>query len=107
MKKKIGIYSFSCDEGCTITFFEILNRKFFEWKDKLEIVDSKAIGKDYEGNVDIAIVEGAISTKEEEEKIKEIRRRSNIVIAIGNCSILGSPSNIRNFFGEKEKEEIK
>jgi len=105
--KKIGIYSFCCCEGCSILFFEILNKKFFEWKDKIEISDSKTIGKSYNNAIDIALVEGAISTKEEEEKLKEIRKRSRIVVAIGNCATIGAPSNMRNFFDDKQKEEIK
>ena len=88
-------------------FFEILNKKFFEWKDKIEIVDSKTIGKSYNNAIDIALVEGAITTTEEEEKVKEVRKRSKVVVAIGNCSSIGAPSNMRNFFDEKQKEEIK
>ena len=37
-KKRIGIFSFTCDEGCTVCLVEIFNKKLLEWLDKIEIV---------------------------------------------------------------------
>ncbi len=107
-KVKIGIFSFTCDEGCSITFLEILNKKFFEWKDFIEFKHFRLIQKKSEvKNLDIAFVEGAISTKEEMKKIKEIRKNSKKLVLLGSCAISGNPSNSRNFFDEVRKEEIK
>lgn len=108
MKVKVGFFSFTCDEGCTITFLEILNRKFQEWKDKIEIKHMRILQKRSEiKDLDVAFVEGAISTKKELEKIKEIRKNAKILVALGNCAISGFPSNQRNFFDEERKNEIK
>ncbi|MEM5790918.1 MAG: hypothetical protein QXP77_02640 [Candidatus Aenigmatarchaeota archaeon] len=110
MKKKlrVGIFSFTCDEGCSITFLEILNKKFFEWKDLIEFNHFRLIqSKSEVKNLDIAFVEGAISTKEELKKIKNIRKNSKKLVLLGSCAISGSPSNLRNFFDEERKEEIK
>ncbi|MCS7106133.1 MAG: hypothetical protein NZ942_02365 [Candidatus Aenigmarchaeota archaeon] len=109
MKKKVnvGVFSFTCDEGCSITFLEILNKKFFEWKDFIEFKHFRLIqSKSEVKNLDIAFVEGAISTKEEIKKIKKIRKVSKKLILIGSCAISGSPSNLRNFFDKERKKEI-
>ncbi|MFH8132338.1 MAG: hypothetical protein QW321_01895 [Candidatus Aenigmatarchaeota archaeon] len=107
-KLRVGIFSFTCDEGCSITFLEILNQKFFEWKDLIEFKHFRLIQSKSEiKNLDIAFVEGAISTKEELEKIKVIRKNSKKLVLLGNCAISGSPSNLRNFFDKERKNEIK
>lgn len=44
MKKvRVGIFSFTCDEGCSIVFLEILNRKFFEWEDEMELRNCRVL----------------------------------------------------------------
>lgn len=110
MKRKIsvGIFSFTCDEGCSITFLEILNKKFIEWKDLIEFRHFRLIQHEKKfKKLDIALVEGAISTKAELKKIKDVRKNSKKLVLLGSCAISGLPSNLRNFFDEEKKEEIK
>lgn len=107
-KIKTGIFSFTCDEGCSITFLEILNKKFFEWKDFLEFEHFRLLQKKSRiKGLDIAFIEGAVSTFKEAEKLKEIRKNAKKVVLMGNCAIDGSPSNARNFFDEERKNEIR
>ncbi|HKZ45660.1 MAG TPA: hypothetical protein VJ343_03055, partial [archaeon] len=56
-KIRVGVFSFTCDEGCSINFLEILNKKFFEWGDYLDfrhfrLLKSKGQMKD----LDLAII---------------------------------------------------
>lgn len=107
-KKKVGIFSFTCDEGCSIYLIEIFNKKLLEWLEKMEldyflsIKDHKEMGK-----MDIAVVEGSIMTEKDLENIKKVRKNSKILIGMGNCTITGLPSCQRNFFDKKQLEEIK
>jgi NAD-reducing hydrogenase small subunit len=109
MKKiKIGLFSFTCDEGCSMIFLEILNKKFFEWKDFLEFKHARILqSKSSMKNLDVVFVEGAISNSKEAEELKKIRKMSKKLVAIGSCAISGAPSNVRNFFDEERKKEIK
>jgi sulfhydrogenase subunit delta len=106
-KMKIGLFSLTCDEGCMVTFLEILNTKYFEWKDIVEVKYSKLLKTDNKlSGIDVAFVEGAVSTAEEEAFAKKIRKNSKFVVALGSCAATGSPSNFRNFFDEKTMEVI-
>ncbi|MBS3061697.1 MAG: hypothetical protein J4215_03890 [Candidatus Diapherotrites archaeon] len=106
-KLRVGIFSFTGDEGCVITFLEILNTKFFEWIEKVDFVNVRVLQKKVSmENIDVAFVEGAISTEKEVAKLKEIRQNSKKVVAIGSCAISGAPSNHRNLFDEKTRLEI-
>lgn len=106
-KLNVGFFSFTSDEGCTIVFVEILNYKFFELK---ELIDFKYVkilkNKNEHSNIDVAFVEGAISSKKEIDRLKKIRENSKKLVAIGSCAINGTPSNHRNFFDEKKFQEI-
>lgn len=107
-KLRVGWFSFTCSEDSTIVFTELLNDNFFEWRDKIDFCYFKTLKKKNDmKNLDIAFVEGAISGKEEEKRLKQIRKSCKKLIAIGNCACIGIPSNQRNAFEKKEKDEIK
>lgn len=109
-KIKIGWFSFTCSEDSTIIFIELLNTHYKEWFKEIEFVHARALRKDQDKEIqlmDIAFVEGAISSDKQEEKLKQIRQKAKILIAVGSCAVLGSPSNQRNFFDPRSLGEIK
>ena len=46
--------------------------------------------------VDVTVVEGAISSQEDLEKIQIIRKRSKLVVALGDCAVTGNVPAMRN-----------
>lgn len=106
-KIKVGFFSFTCCEGCIITFIEILNKKYFAWTKKIDIRYLKALKKVKPIRpIDIAFVEGAISTPSEIRKLKLIRKNATKLVALGSGAINGWPSNLRNDFNNIKKKEI-
>jgi NAD-reducing hydrogenase small subunit len=106
-KLKFGFFSFTGDEGCMMVFLESLNYRLKRWKDRVEFQYSKILREKNElKGLDFAFVEGAISTKDEVERIKEVRKSCKKLVAIGACAIDASPSAHRNFFAAKERKEI-
>ncbi len=109
MQKKlnIGWFSFTCCEDSTIIFLELMNERFSEWKNLIEFKYFRTLkNKNDMSDLDVAFVEGAIANYKEEEFLKEIRRNCKKLVAVGSCACTGSPSNQRNLFDEKTKEEI-
>lgn len=108
MKKvRVGVYSLTCCEGCTIVLVEALNKKFDEWTTKIDFVDMRVL-KPFKGvhETDIALVEGAISTYEEIEKLKEIRKKTKKLVAYGAGAAIGFPSDQRNKFDATKLKAI-
>jgi F420-non-reducing hydrogenase small subunit len=62
--------------------------------------------KDIPENIDVAIVEGGIRNTHEVEIIKEIRRKSGVVIALGACSAFGGIPGLANLRKGKELMNI-
>lgn len=109
-KKKVGWFSFTCCEDSTIIFTELMNTRWTSWKNQIEFVHAKVLRKDDANEVqemDIAFVEGAITSDQQEQKLKNIRQKAKILVAIGACAVIGSPSNQRNFFNGNKLEEIR
>ncbi|OGI12396.1 hypothetical protein A3K64_01025 [Candidatus Micrarchaeota archaeon RBG_16_36_9] len=89
-------------------FIELMNNHFSDWERLLDFKYFKLLkSKNELKNLDVAFVEGAISTFKEEKRLKEIRKNSKKLVAIGSCAVNGSPSNQRNFFNDSTKQEIK
>ncbi len=106
-KKRVGIFSLTCDEGCSIYLIEIFNQKLLEWLEKMELIYFLSVKDKTEiKNLDIALVEGVVSTERDQEDLKKIRENSQIVIAMGSCAISVQPSGQRNNFSSGQTENI-
>ncbi|MFA4936829.1 MAG: hypothetical protein WC575_00850 [Patescibacteria group bacterium] len=106
-KLRIGWFTFSCCEDSTVLFTELLNDHWQEWKKLLDIRYARVLqSKNVLDELDVAFVEGALASPEHVEKIKEIRRKSKKIVAIGACAVMGLPSAQRNKFDPERLEEI-
>ena len=55
--------------------------------------------KEFPENVDVTLVEGAISSDEDIHRIKLIRSRTKLLISLGDCAVTGNVPAMRNTFG--------
>src|SRR4051794_10525224 len=46
--------------------------------------------------VDVALVEGGVSSQEDLEKIRKIRQHSRILVSLGDCAVAGNIAAMRN-----------
>lgn len=109
-KIRVGWFTLTCCEDSTIIFTELLNTRYKQWLEKIEFVHARVLRKDDTSELhemDVAFVEGAVSSDLQENKLKRIREKAKKLIAIGACAVVGSPSNQRNFFNPVQLEEIK
>jgi sulfhydrogenase subunit delta len=106
-KLKIGWFSFSCCEDNTIVMTEIMNDHWQEWKEIFDFRHFRVLkSKNIFDEFDIAFIEGAVASQEQEDKIKDIRSRSKKVVAVGACAVVGLPASQRNSFTPEQKENI-
>ena len=102
----IAIWKFSSCDGCQLTLLDcedellgILGRvqiAYFPEATRAEI----------EGPWDVSLVEGSVTTPEEAERIKEIREKSGLVVAIGACATAGGIQALRNWASVKEYASV-
>lgn len=58
------------------------------------LVDAQQFPED----VDVTLVEGAISTQEDVEKLHQIRARTKLLVSLGDCAVTGNVAAMRNAF---------
>jgi len=103
---KVGFFKFSSCSGCQMSFLR-LNYRLLDLADKLDIAYWVMVSdNNVEDSYDIAFVEGSISTPEEIHSIKNVRARSNILVAFGACASFGGLNSIRNHMAQKDVEKI-
>jgi len=61
------------------------------------LVDAHEIPSD----IDVAIVEGAVSSEDDLERIRAMRRNARILVALGDCAVTGNVPSMRNQFPVK------
>jgi coenzyme F420-reducing hydrogenase gamma subunit len=105
-KPKLAVWKFASCDGCQLSLLDCED-ELLAVVGAVEIANfpeaSRAIVK---GPYDISLVEGSITTPEDEERIHFIRRSSKLLITIGACATAGGIQALRNFKNVKEFTSI-
>ncbi len=96
-KPRLAVYKFSSCDGCQL---QILNLED-QLLDLLEVVEIayflEARRRVLPPPYDIGLVEGSISTPEEEARIQQVRRDCRYLVTIGACATSGGIQALRNW----------
>lgn len=85
--------------GCHMSILD-LDERLLKVAEQVELVYSPLVDtKEFPEHVDIALVEGAVATGEDEHKIRLIRARTRVLVAMGDCAITGNVPAMRNPIG--------
>jgi NAD-reducing hydrogenase small subunit len=55
--------------------------------------------KDYPEQVDVCLVEGAVSSQDDLDKVKKVREHTGTIIAFGDCAVTSNVPGMRNPMG--------
>ena len=103
-KPKIAIFDFACCEGCQLQIVN-LEEGILDLLSVADVVEWREGMSEQSDEYDIAIVEGSITRLEDEERVKKIRERAKILIAIGACATTGGVNKLKNNFDLDEVKE--
>jgi coenzyme F420-reducing hydrogenase gamma subunit len=96
-KPKLAVWKFSSCDGCQLSLLDCED-ELLALADLVEIAYFlEATRAQIKGPYDISLVEGSISTAEEAERIRHVRRQSKHLITIGACATAGGIQALRNF----------
>jgi len=84
--------------GCHMSLLD-MDERLILLEEKIDLVYSPLVdGKEFPENVDVALVEGSISTEEDLRKIRLIRKNSKVLISLGDCAVTGNIPSMRTVF---------
>ncbi|HRY52727.1 MAG TPA: hypothetical protein P5089_02640 [Candidatus Portnoybacteria bacterium] len=102
-KPTIAIVSLTCCEGCQVAILD-LGTRFLKLAEHIKIGDFALLEDEPEApNYDIVFVEGSPITKENIERLKDLRARSKVLVALGACAALGGIAEIKNYQDKNER----
>jgi sulfhydrogenase subunit delta len=89
-KPKVGIFGLT---GCAGDQLAILNCES-ELLQLVELLDLRdflmaSSANDRETRLDVALVEGAVVSRHDEDRLRAIRARSDVLVALGTCAVHG------------------
>jgi NAD-reducing hydrogenase small subunit len=85
--------------GCHMSFLD-LDERLLDIFERADIVYSPIVDfKEFPEDVDVCLVEGAVSSEDDLHKIKLVRERSKTLVAFGDCAVTSNVPGLRNPIG--------
>lgn len=102
MKPRLAVHKFTSCDGCQLAFLNA-GESLLDLAELVDMVHFAEAGSvDWDAQVDLAFVEGSITTPDEAQRIKTIRANSRYLITIGSCATCGGIQALRNAADAKE-----
>ena len=85
--------------GCHMSLID-LDERLLDIFERADLVYSPLVDfKEYPEDVDVCLVEGAVSSEDDLHKIKLVRERTKTLISFGDCAVTSNVPGMRNPIG--------
>lgn len=102
-KPRVAFFDFAGCEGDQLQVIN-LEEKLLDVLEAVDIVSFREAMKGQTDDYDIAFVEGSITRRSDEARLREIRQNAKILVAFGSCATLGGINMLKNF---QEQESVR
>ena len=105
-RPKLAVYKFASCDGCQLSLLDCED-ELLAIAGAVEIAYFvEARRRTLPGPYDVTLVEGSVTTDEEIERIREVRRQSRFLVAIGACAVAGGIQALRNWTDVNEYIDV-
>jgi NAD-reducing hydrogenase small subunit len=85
--------------GCHMSFLD-MDERLLEVAELADLVYSPLVDtKEYPTDVDVCLVEGAVSSEDDLRKIRLVRERTKTLVSFGDCAVTANVPAMRNPIG--------
>jgi len=97
-KKRMATVWLDGCSGCHMSFLDI-DERLLTLAESAELVYSPLVdAKIFPDDVDVTMVEGAVSSEEDLHKIRLVREKTKILVSLGDCAVTANVPAMRNPF---------
>jgi NAD-reducing hydrogenase small subunit len=91
--------------GCHMSLLDI-DEAILVVAKKVDVVYSPLVdAQEFPKGVDVTLIEGAVSSQYDLEKVRMVRQRSKLVVALGDCAVAGNVPAMRNAYPARKMLE--
>jgi len=95
-KPKVATVWLDGCSGCHMSFLD-MDERLIDLANLVDIVHSPVVDpKDFPDDVDVTLIEGAVSSEEDLHKVRGIRAKTKVLVAMGDCAVTGNVPSMRN-----------
>jgi NAD-reducing hydrogenase small subunit len=85
--------------GCHMSLLD-MDERLLDFADKIALVYSPLVDvKEFPRDVDVTLIEGAVGSDEDKNRLQVIRARTKILVSLGDCAVTANVPSMRNAFG--------
>ena len=103
-KPRIAIFDFACCEGCQLQIVN-LEEEILDLLGVADVVEWREAMSEQSREYDIALVEGSITRPADEARVRLIRSRAKVLVALGACATIGGINKLKNNFELQDVKE--
>lgn len=96
-KKKLATIWLGGCSGCHMSLLDI-GERLLDLAQRAEIVKSPLVDGKELPPVDIALVEGSVTSDEHYRELLHIRQQAQVLVALGDCAVTTNVTGMRNYF---------
>lgn len=95
VKPRVAFFELSSCEGCQL---QILNNEatLFDFLALVQVVNFREAMTERSDEYEIALVEGSVTRQDEVERLRKIRDRARLLVALGSCACFGGVNQLKN-----------
>ena len=96
--KKVKVATVWLDgcSGCHMSLLD-MDAAIISLARKIDLVYGPLVdAQEFPEDVDVTLVEGAVSSQDDLNKIQKIRQRTSVLISLGDCAVSGNVPGMRN-----------
>ncbi|PKN56291.1 MAG: NADH:ubiquinone oxidoreductase [Deltaproteobacteria bacterium HGW-Deltaproteobacteria-14] len=115
MKPKIAFFDFASCEGCQLAILNVEDA-LLDLLERVDIVEFREALSEKAPRYDIAFIEGSIHREEDADRLRDIRARSRVLVALGACAAIGNVQarsnatapavNLARVYGEEARDRV-
>ncbi len=88
--------------GCHMSFLDI-DEALLQLAPRIDLVYSPLVdAKTFPEMADVTLIEGAVSSEHDLEKIKHVRAHTRVLVSLGDCAVTGNVPSMRNPFSVQD-----
>lgn len=101
VRPRVAVFDFTGCEGCEL---QLANKEetLVDFLKAIEVVNFREVTTEAGDRYDLALIDGAVTRSDEVRRLRAIREKAAVLVAMGSCACFGGVTRLKNAFNLQE-----